>query len=209
MEITKILISDSIDYFNAIIKRFNLKKINNELNNNTYFWNRKTAEWNEKVILLFTWVNKIEIYSNMDYIFENFIPNKIINIWFWNILNTVDLKDWDIIIPNTFIEKWDNWNVIFLDNVIWNNYDLEKFWLIMNWLCLSREEEYEEYKNHSDFMIDSWIDTYDNISYNILHYAEKKSILSNCLVIKWIKWNNQDNKKVIIENSLNILELVL
>jgi len=210
MELVKIIIIDLQDYLELIIKRFNLQKIENDKWIIIHEWNRKSEEWNEKIVLILCWLWKENIKKNMEYILENYIPNKIINLWLSNILNNIDLKWWDIIIPNTFIHSNLEWNGIFLENVSWNNYDLNNFWLIMNWICLSNQESFIEYKKSTDFTINNWIDIYDNSAFFILSIAQEKELLENCLVIKWVV-ELPDNwfKNSVIENSVNILELVI
>lgn len=43
----------------------------------------------------------------------------------------------DIVIPNTFIGLQDENKAFFVDSVVWENYDLVKFGLILNGICLS------------------------------------------------------------------------
>ncbi len=210
MELVKIIITDLQEYIDLISKRFNLKKIKDI----SFWWDiyegeRTTDDWKEKIILVLTWLSKIDIDNNMNYILENYIPNKIINIWIaWN-LDKIDLKSWDIILPNTFIDEKKN-EALFLNNAIWSFYDLNTFWLILNWICLSWDKLFLEYEENLDFSIDNWIDIYDNIAFSILSIASKNSLLENCLVIKWITNDLEiDNKNFIIENSVNILELIL
>jgi len=57
-------------------------------------------------------------------------------------LDNNDLQIWDIMIPNTFIDSSNK--PMFLEYSIWENYDMKKFWLILNWICYSWNEKSEE-----------------------------------------------------------------
>lgn len=210
MELVKIIITDSLEYIELIKNRFSLEKKQNLNNTDLYEWIRNTEEWTEKIVLLKTWIQTSDISDTMDYVFDNYIVNKIINIWLSNSLNNIDLKSGDIVIPNAFIDSELDSDALFLDNSVWNNYDLNNFWLILNWICLSKADLFNNYEKNIDFALNNWIDIYDNVAFSILSKANEKSMLENCLVIKWvIDHTDSYEKDTIINNSLNILELIL
>jgi hypothetical protein len=97
--------------------------------------------------------------------------------------------------PNVFISKTDE-NPIFLEYVIWENYDLTKFWLILNWLCISWEVSIE----------DTFDITEDDI-YAIFKEIQKVDLLTKSTAVLWVNLGKENND--VVNNVYNIIELVL
>ncbi|MDD2871453.1 MAG: hypothetical protein PHS49_05675 [Candidatus Gracilibacteria bacterium] len=210
MELVKIIITDSLEYIELIKNRFSLEKKQNLNNTDLYEGIRNTEEGTEKIVLLKTGIQTSDISDTMDYVFDNYIVNKIINIGLSNSLNNIDLKSGDIVIPNAFIDSELDSDALFLDNSVGNNYDLNNFGLILNGICLSKADLFNNYEKNIDFTLNNGIDIYDNVAFSILSKANEKSMLENCLVIKGvIDHTDSYEKDTIINNSLNILELIL
>lgn len=155
-----------------------------------------SEEWEEeKTYILFSESNTKKA---LEYAFENFLFEKIVSVWFAEILSNPDLKEGDIVIANTFLKWWKN--PIFLENSIWENYDLTKFWLSLNWVCDSMIDlDSNEEKDH--------IDICDKDIYDVLLYIKDNSYyIEKTFSIK-IVWKN--NKETNIENAYNISDLII
>ena len=139
-----------------------------------------------------------------------------------------DLKVWDVILPNTFIQQdmylpfeWEHLDYakkpIFLEYAIWENYDLQKFWLILNWVCATWDEFVDNRERMSELRNDFWADICEMEAFAILTTAREYGILDKCIVIKAIsdwadneaKDTHMNNLEFAMENSIAILEFVL
>jgi len=171
-----------------------------------------------------------KVYSAIatTYLFENYDINKLINIWIaWNISDQ-KIKVWDVFLPNTFI-KHDLYlpfegehldyikKPIFLDYAVWNNFDLNKFWLILNWICLTGSQFIDNEEKRKELReTHSW-DIVEMEAFSILSVAKSYRKLDKCVVIKAIsdwadneaKDSHMDNLEFAMNNSIDVLELVL
>jgi len=122
---TKIILSLNQRILEIAIAKYSLEKINNE--NDIVLYEKIVLNWEEKEKLVF-----IKIENNIDLIFshleENYIYNQIINIDDSKFFLNFELKSGDIVIPNTFTSLQDNDKAFFVNSVVWENYDLVKFW---------------------------------------------------------------------------------
>lgn len=200
MNTTKIIITLEKEIFKWIIWKYEWISVQNIWT--AEIWEIKNWEsWNLLIIL----TKKSCLNEIMNYLYENYFIEKLVNIWTTNIYNKIDLKTWDIVIPNTFITENQEETAIFLDSTIWWNYDLKKFWLILNWVCLSTEEKLDNSeieKNINEF----WIDLVDLESYDILKISIKNENLENTLILKWVY---ETDKEKIVENCIIVLDLVI
>jgi nucleoside phosphorylase len=228
MELTKVIITAMQEEADLIIEQFWLKKKEKKNNIIVYEWNRESEDWNDKIVLVLSWIWKIQASMAMTYILENYSVDKIINIWIaWN-LNNTDAKIWDVFMPNTFIQhdmylpfEWEHLDyakkAIFLDYAVGENYNLEKFWLILSWLCLT----WDQFIDNEDKVIklreEYWADLCEMEAFAILSVAREYNVLDKCVVIKAISdWANSrakdahmDNLEFAMKNSISVLELVL
>ena len=138
MKINKIIIAETEKIFLDFAKKLNFKNIKAS---EEIIYSEKEKIWEdneEENIVLIYWK---EIEKVIDFIKENYIViEKIIIAWIAWILSNTELQKNDIIIPNTFISK--KWETIFLDNTtIGKDYDMKKFWLILNGICSSNTDE--------------------------------------------------------------------
>jgi adenosylhomocysteine nucleosidase len=211
-----------------IIKRFELKKIENNKGFNIYEWPRETELWDEKIVLALAWIWKIQSALTTTYILENYIPDKIVNIWIAGNLNNTDASIWDVFLPNTFIQhdmylpfEWDHLDYakkpIFLNYAIWDAYDLHKFWLILSWVCLTGDKFIDNEEKVKELREKHWADICEMEAFSILSVARQYDLLDKCVVIKaisdWADNNAKDahmnNLEFAMNNSVDILELVL
>lgn len=210
MQLTKVIITTNKNEKKYLIEKFNLKEIKIINNLIIFEWQRILDNKNEKIILLFTSINKNDLKMWIEYLFENFFFDKLINIWLAKNIWNFEMKIWDVVLPNTFLYK--NETPFFLNYAIWENYDLNKFGLILNWVCVTWDENIitEKIKNE-DYL---W-DIYDMESYHILTFLKQYDFLDKVVVIKSIfneNSDNSDNNEVIkscVENNILALDLVL
>lgn len=193
---TKIILTTDEDLKKSIMQKFSF-----DLENKDWFeiysYTRKNEE-NEKIIFIQTKIENLE--KTITYTNENFIIDKFILIWNSIILRNQDLEEWDIILPNTFIDK--NWkNPIFLEYAIWENYDLHKFWLLLSWVCINWKIQ-ELSDNKDDFQAD----IIDEDSYNFLKIIEKEDLEKVVIIRNCIK---KDSKTIDFENLLNLVDVII
>lgn len=190
MELIKVIFTSNIEIKNELLNNNKILEKYNTEKFTIYEWFREFYKDEEKIIL----VHFINFNDALKYVNENYDIFKIIIASIWNQIWNFDLNQWDVIIPNTFVNKSEN-EPIFLEYVVWENYDLTKFWLILSWLCLSW--------NNDNLDI---CDICENDIYDILSEIKTVDLLSKTTVLLWINW--MDNKDVII-NVSNVVELVL
>ena len=228
MDLTKVIVTAMKEEADLIIKRFNLKETKS-INNITVFeWKRENNDWNDKIILVLAWIWKIQAAIAMTYILENYTPDKIINIWIaWN-LNNADAKIWDVFLPNTFIQhdmylpfEWEHLDyakkAIFLDYAVGDNFDLNKFGLILSWVCLTWDQFVDDENKVKELREEYWADLCEMEAFAILSVARQYDMLDKCVIIKAISdWADNeardahmDNLEFAMNNSVDVLELVI
>jgi nucleoside phosphorylase len=196
-----------------------------------YEWNRKNIweDCSDKIVLVLAWIGKIAGTLATTYLFENYDINKLINIWIaWNLDNSGDIKIWDVFVPNTFIQHdlylpfdWDHLDYakkpIFLDYAIWENYDLTKFGLIMNWVCLTWDQFVDDEEIQANLRETLSGDIVEMEAFAILSVARAYNMLDKCVVVKAVSdWADNESKEAhmnnlefAMENSISVLELVI
>lgn len=228
MNLTKAIITAMKEEAELIIKKFNLKETKSLKNIKIFEWTRVWDDWEENIVLVLWWIWKIQAAIATTYLLENYSVDKIINIWIAGNLTGNDLKVWDVLLPNTFIQQdmylpfeWSHLDYakkpIFLEYAIWENYDLQKFWLILNWVCVTGDEFVDKEERISKLRVDFWADICEMEAFAILTTAREYGILDKCIVIKAISdWADNEakdahmnNLEFAMENSIAILEFVL
>ena len=228
MNLTKAIITAMKEEADLIIKKFGLKETKSLKNIKIFEWTRSWDDWDEKLVLFLWWIWKIQAAIATTYLLENYSVDKIINIWIAGNLTGNDLKVWDVLLPNTFIQQdmylpfeWSHLDYakkpIFLEYAIWENYDLQKFWLILNWVCVTGDEFVDKEERISKLRVDFWADICEMEAFAILTTAREYGILDKCIVIKAISdWADNEakdahmnNLEFAMENSIAILEFVL
>jgi len=228
MELTKVIVTAMQEEADLIIKRFELKKVEKKNNIIIYEWDRKSNDWNDKIILVLAGIWKIQAAIAMTYVLENYSPDKIINIWIAGNLGNTDAKIGDVFLPNAFIQhdiylpfEWNHLDYakkwIFLEYAIWENYDLDKFWLVLNGICLTWDQFIDDEEKVLKLREEYWADLCDMEAFAILSVARQYDMLDKCVVIKAISdwanneaiWAHMNNLEFAMWNSVDVLELVL
>ena len=228
MNLTKAIITAMKEEAELIIKKFNLKETKSLKNIKIFEWTRSWDDWEENLVLVLWWIWKIQAAIATTYLLENDSVDKIINIWIAGNLTGNDLKVWDVLLPNTFIQQdmylpfeWGHLDYakkpIFLEYAIWENYDLQKFWLILNWVCVTGDEFVDKEERISKLRVDFWADICEMEAFSILSVAREYNMLDKCIVIKAIsdwadneaKEAHMNNLEFAMNNSISILEFIL
>ena len=228
MNLTKAIITAMKEEADLIIKKFGLKETKSLKNIKIFEWTRSWDDWEENLVLVLWWIWKIQAAIATTYLLENYSVDKIINIWIAGNLTGNDLKVWDVLLPNTFIQQdmylpfeWSHLDYakkpIFLEYAIWENYDLQKFWLILNWVCVTGDEFVDKEERISKLRVDFWADICEMEAFSILSVAREYNMLDKCIVIKAIsdwadneaKEAHMNNLEFAMNNSISILEFIL
>ena len=228
MNLTKAIITAMKEEAELIIKKFNLKETKSLKNIKIFEWTRSWDDWDENLVLVLWWIWKIQAAIATTYLLENYSVDKIINIWIAGNLTGNYLKVWDVLLPNTFIQQdmylpfeWSHLDYakkpIFLEYAIWENYDLQKFWLILNWVCVTGDEFVDKEERISKLRVDFWADICEMEAFSILSVAREYNMLDKCIVIKAIsdwadneaKEAHMNNLEFAMNNSISILEFIL
>ena len=228
MNLTKAIITAMKEEAELVIKKFNLKETKSLRNIKIFLWTRSWDDWEENLVLVLWWIWKIQAAIATTYLLENYSVDKIINIWIAGNLTGNDLKVWDVLLPNTFIQQdmylpfeWSHLDYakkpIFLEYAIWENYDLQKFWLILNWVCVTGDEFVDKEERISKLRVDFWADICEMEAFSILSVAREYNMLDKCIVIKAIsdwadneaKEAHMNNLEFAMNNSISILEFIL
>lgn len=228
LKLTKAIITAMKEEAEIIIKKFDLKETNKLKNIKIFEGKRVGDEWEENIILVLAWIGKIQASIATTYLLENYSVDKIINIWIAGNVSGTDLKIWDVVLPNTFIQhdiylpfEWEHLdyakNPIFLEYAVWENYDLQKFWLMLNWVCVTWDEFIDNEEKISDLRINFWADVCEMEAFAILSVAREYDMLDKCIVIKAVsdgadndaKEAHMTNLDFAMENSVSILDFIL
>lgn len=228
LKLTKAIITAMKEEAEIIIKKFDLKETNKLKNIKIFEGKRVGDEWEENIILVLAWIGKIQASIATTYLLENYSVDKIINIWIAGNVSGTDLKIWDVVLPNTFIQhdiylpfEWEHLDYakkpIFLEYAVWENYDLQKFWLMLNWVCVTWDEFIDNEEKISDLRINFWADVCEMEAFAILSVAREYDMLDKCIVIKAVsdgadndaKEAHMTNLDFAMENSVSILDFIL
>lgn len=228
LKLTKAIITAMKEEAEIIIKKFDLKETNKLKNIKIFEGKRVGDEWEENIILVLAWIGKIQASIATTYLLENYSVDKIINIWIAGNVSRADLKIWDVVLPNTFIQhdiylpfEWEHLDYakkpIFLEYAVWENYDLQKFWLMLNWVCVTWDEFIDNEEKILDLRINFWADVCEMEAFAILSVAREYDMLDKCIVIKAVsdgadneaKEAHMTNLDFAMENSVSILDFIL
>lgn len=209
---TKAIFTTENNIKDSLVDKLNLKKEETTWYE-VYTWVRESEENLENIVLVYSSINNF--VNAINFVKENYILQKIILLWFSKILRNQDMEAWDIIIPNTFLDA--NWeNPIFLDYAIWENYDLNIFWLILNWVlydmwvekthcwsncnCSSGEDI-----NNEEFSGD----VKDMASYKFLKFLLEDDLELTTVIRCCIADSDDRNNQFFVDNLVNISEIML
>ena len=190
MILSKLIIVEEKEILDFYMSLKSYSIVDNDLGLYIYTLELESEEWTEREVLVYS---EDTFYKTLDYVFENYQIDNVTIAWKADIVSNIDLKHEDVILPNTFLKWWEN--PIFLDNTIWENYDLKVFWLVLNWVCDS------DLENNKDI---DFVDISDNKTYDILRYLHTNNLelLEKTIVLK-IVWNYEK-----VDNLYNVTLLL-
>jgi len=212
-----------------IIERFSLTLKKEIWTLKIYEWERVLEEKEkENIVLLVCGEGKTQSAFATTYLCENYILEKIVNIWIVGNLNHETLSIGDVILPNTFVmhdfympeaidfHKFQR-EAIFLEYAIWEEYDLEKFKLHLSGICATGDQFIDNADLQSEIVEKFWADIVDMEAYSILSVIKNYNMLDKTVVIKSVsdgaddtaETNSMDNLNLAMENAVNILEFTL
>lgn len=184
----------------ALISKFTLIK-EKTIEYEIYSWKRETEDSIDSMIVVYCKTENLK--ETIFYIKENYLIEKFILLWSSFVVRNQDIETGDIMIPNSFIDK--NWDTpIFLEYAVWENFDLNKFWLILNWVCSDKVGASEII--NSD---ESYFDIYDQDSYNFLKCLTKEDLELAVVIRVCIKHESDMENNYFIENLLNIVDVMI
>ena len=196
----KVIFTTNENIKNALILKFEFKREQN-MEYEIYSWKRETEESLDNLIFVYSKVDNLK--ETFSYIKENYLIQKFLLIWASDIVRNQDIDTWDIIIPNSFIDKkWDN--PIFLEYAVWENFDLNKFWLILNWVC-SENISGQEIINSDEF----YSDIMDDDSYKFLSNLTQEEIEITVIIRLCLASEEDTQNNYFIENLLNIVDVMI
>jgi len=199
----KLIVTTEENLKNIIINEIKLKKISNQ-SLDLYKWKHEKEDEINDIILCYCDTKNIK--KSLEQIKELYIIEKILLIWNSQIIKNQDIEIWDIIIPNTFLDK--NWeNPIFIDYAVWENYDLNKFWLILNWINHNIDKINDDNINS---IKESWYsDIADKDSYELLSVLDKDELTKTVVIRNCIQSEKDKDNQYIINNLINIFEIMI
>lgn len=194
MDFPKIILTTNENLFELITSMYNLNHLKTAMNILSYEW----AIDSSKVILVFA---KDDIFKLSEYVFDNYIYEKIIYVGTAIPLSNPDLQAGDIVLPNTFLN--DAWTIpIFIETNVWWNYDFNKFWLVLNGVCLTSTN------NEDTQRLEFEADIKDNEVYSFVKSLNTQKNLENSVIIKIVTDKNHEDK-AILENAIQAIDFVL
>lgn len=192
----KVIFSSNENISQRLIKNLELVQKENNQDYEIYvkmWWEFHTILINQK---------SSEIQKSIEFVFSNFEVVNFYNIWTSLSIDSLDLQFWDVIVPNTIINKNDD--VIFIESFTDKNYDLNKFWLVLNGICLTLDKKIQDEDELLDIKNDYNCDIFDFEAYNIWKLVEKLNKETKFGVVKII-WEDEDT----FWNVVDILEFFM
>lgn len=210
-----------------IIKKYNLKKINEKGTLTIFHW----TFWEKNLVLLLCWIWKIQASFSTTYLFENYKINYLINIWIAGNISKNLINIWDVILPTKFFQH-DMYLPFWWEHLNYAKAEIEIVGYENIYNLQSKENNFKIHNNLKCLTWDQFIDDNKIIlklkeKYNwnlvemeafaILSIAKNYWFLNKCIIIKWISdWANNEaidahmsNLKIAMNNSIVILDKLL
>lgn len=228
MILTKAIVTAMKDEAELIIELYKLNESKKVGALTVYEWEIDYEDEKVHLVLLLCGVWKIHATFAATYLFENYSPEKVINIWVvWN-LNPENIKIWDVIIPNTFLqhdvyipESIDSLKYlrepIFNEYAIGEEYNLEKFSLHLSGICVTWDQFVDNEDLKSELVSEFGADIVDMEAYAVMTVAKNYDALDKMVSIKSVSdgadgtaaGDHVDNLELAMKNAITILEFVL
>jgi len=214
---------------NLIIEKYGLKE-EKKIGYLTIYTGERDGDDGEKenIVLALCGVGKTYASFATTYLFENYELEKIINIWVVGNLKGDMIQVGDVIIPNTFMQhdvyipdELDSLSYlrepIFLEYAVGENYDLTKFSVRLNGICVTGDQFVDNPEIIEELVNEYSADIVDMEAYSFLSVAKAYNALDKCVVIKSVSdgaWNEAakdhlSNLDFAMQNAVAILDFTL
>ncbi|MCP4524021.1 MAG: hypothetical protein GY828_07435 [Candidatus Gracilibacteria bacterium] len=203
MKINKLLVTTQKEIFENISQRFTLEEVPQESQFQVHFGQNNITEEDENIILVY--ISNITDISWLEYIQENYLFEKVVFLGYAMSELNFDLKEGDVIMPNSFISGDSSEKGIFLEYAVGKNYDLTQFGLILSGICYSSENITSETIQK---LQEDGIDVYDSGVFSILTTLKKQELLDKTVVMQGVL-SDKTKTTVTCKNLLQILEITL
>lgn len=228
MILKKAIITAMKEEADLIINKFNLKLVKESETFKVFEWQRETEVGIDDIVLVCAGIGKVAATIWTSYIFENYQVEKLINIWIAGNLKDDEYMIGDVIMPNCIIQHdmylpFEGEHLdyakkpIFLENVADRNYDLNRFGLVLNGICITGDQFIDDPERVMELKNEYGADVCEMEAFAVLSVARENKALDKCYVIKAISdgANNEareahmSNLDFAMTNSIQVLELTL
>ncbi len=163
-----------------------------------HIYKKTDEEWST----LFIHAPAKEFESVIIYLKENYEILKFLCVWMGVPTDSLDLKMWDVMVPNTFINKENE--AVFSEYVIDQNYDLNEFWLVLNGICLSLEEQISTEEELAEIKEKYACEIMDFEAFFQTKTLEKYELLDKSVIIKAIGSSKEE-----LTHAVDISQLMI
>ncbi|MDD3302635.1 MAG: hypothetical protein PHN31_03690 [Candidatus Gracilibacteria bacterium] len=199
----KLIVTTEETLKNIIINELKLKRISKQSLDLYEGKHEKEDEIND---IILCYCDTKNIKKSLEQIKELYIIEKILLIGNSQIIKNQDIEIGDIIIPNTFLDKSGE-NPIFIDYAVGENYDLNKFGLILNGIDHNIDEISDE--NINSLKESGYSDIADKDSYELLCALDKDELTKTVVIRNCIQSEKDKDNQYIINNLINIFEIMI
>lgn len=161
-------------------------------------YKKVTPEWSTLVIF----APAKEFEAAVVYLKENYDILKMMCIGIGVPTDSLDLKMWDVMVPNTFINK--NNDAVFNEYVVDQNYDLNAFGLVLNGICLSLDTQIQTEEELADIKENYACEIMDFEAFFQAETLQKHDLTEKSVIIKSI-WSSQEE----LTHWVDILQLMM
>lgn len=228
MILKKAIITAMKEEAELIINKFNLKSVKKSDTFEVFEGTRETESGIDDIVLVCAGIGKVAATIGTSYIFENYQIEKLINIWIAGNLKSEEYMIGDVIMPNCVIQHdmylpFEGEHLdyakkpIFIENVADSNYDLNRFGLVLNGICVTGDQFVDDEEKILELKNEYGADICEMEAFAVLSVARENKVLDKCYVIKAISdgANNEareahmSNLDFAMNNSIQVLELIL
>ena len=228
LHVVKAILTAMTQEADLIIQKYDLKQVKKFQNIAIYEWERENEGEKERLVLGVSGIWKIQSAIATTYLFENYDILKFVNIGIAWCVRNVDAKIGDVFLPNTFIAHdtylpFDGVHLdyfkkpIFLEYAIGQDYDLLKFGLVLNGICLTGDQFIDSADTVTGLREKYDADVCEMEAFSVLSVAREYNALDKCIVIKAISdladgsatTDQEINLELAMKNSIVVLDFVL
>nr|MDD3719792.1 hypothetical protein [Candidatus Gracilibacteria bacterium] len=166
---------------------------------------REIEEVIENIILIFS--SNPNMQESVNYVKENYLIEKFLLVGNSFIVRNQDLEVGDIMIPNSFLDSTGE-KALFIDYAVGENYDLNKFGLILNGVSMESNIDLN-IENIQEIRENYVCDIIDNDSYKFLSFLNVEEMEKSVVIRVCIEIGTERNNNMFIDNLSNIIEIMI